>query len=78
MPIFEYDCKKCGKVSEILTGVSAIEPEIVCSHCGSRELKKKFSVANFAVAGARSSARADAPPCGASPGDTCGHCRYTG
>jgi putative FmdB family regulatory protein len=75
MPIFEYDCKKCGNVSEILSGVSATEPEIVCSHCGSTQLTKKFSVANFAVAGAR--ARTEAPPCGAAPGSTCGHCQYT-
>ena len=74
MPIFEYDCKKCGTVSEFLTGVSANEPEIVCSHCGSSELKKRFSVANFAVREAHSNA--SAPPCGAGPGETCGHCHY--
>ena len=84
MPIYEYNCKKCGNVSEFLSGVSADEPEIVCSFCGSTELEKKFSVANFAVADARSGARsgarsrADAPPCGAAPGETCGHCQYTG
>jgi putative FmdB family regulatory protein len=74
MPIFEYDCKKCGKVSEFLIGVSASEPEIVCSHCGSEELAKRFSVANFAVSEPRSSS--PAPPCGAGPGETCGHCQY--
>ena len=79
MPIFEYDCKECGSISEILVGVSADEPDIVCDNCGSTKLEKKISAANFAVAGARSGARSSAelPPCGASPGQACGHCQYT-
>lgn len=42
MPIFEYKCVKCGKVSEFLEMAgSAVEK--VCRYCGSRELNKQFS-----------------------------------
>ena len=74
MPIFEYNCSKCGKDTEILTGVTAEKQEIKCEHCGSTSLKRKISIANFAVKGA--SVRAEVPPCGAAPGETCGHCQY--
>jgi putative FmdB family regulatory protein len=74
MPIFEYSCKKCGQISEILTGVTSDESETKCAHCGSKAITKKFTVANFSVRGA--SIRAEAPPCGAARGETCGHCQY--
>lgn len=43
MPIFEYKCGKCGKVSEFLEN-SAASAKKVCSHCGSEKLEKQFSV----------------------------------
>jgi len=44
MPIFEYRCEDCGKVSEILIRNSTQEPQ--CS-CGSHQMEKQFSA--FAV-----------------------------
>jgi len=43
MPIYEYKCKDCGKVSEFLVGVSQGAPEIKCSFCKSKNLERIFS-----------------------------------
>ena len=43
MPIYEYKCGDCGKVSEFLVGVTKDEPEIKCSFCSSKKLDKLFS-----------------------------------
>jgi putative FmdB family regulatory protein len=42
MPIFEYKCGRCGRISEFLetTGDKAVKR---CSHCGSEDLKKQIS-----------------------------------
>jgi len=45
MPIYEYRCKKCQKVSEFLIGVSQSKVEIKCKYCGSNELDKIISSA---------------------------------
>lgn len=43
MPIFEYKCSQCGRISEFLeTGGSKKARK--CAHCGSRKLKKQLSV----------------------------------
>lgn len=44
MPIYEYKCSKCGKVSEILEGVGSTKGQIKCRHCGSSNLEKMLSV----------------------------------
>jgi len=73
MPMYEYRCAECDTVSEFLTGVSREEPEIVCSSCGSTNLKKLISASNFTMARAASPQYA---PCGAGPGETCEHCQH--
>jgi putative FmdB family regulatory protein len=41
MPLFDYYCETCTKVSEVLVHDSSIAPQ--CSHCGSFDLKKLIS-----------------------------------
>ena len=41
MPLYEYRCQKCGKVSEILQSLEE-KPARICPHCGGR-LKKLHS-----------------------------------
>jgi len=44
MPIYEYKCNMCGKISEFLVGIGRDETsEFKCEYCGSKELTKVFS-----------------------------------
>ena len=38
MPLYEYRCQKCGKVSEILQSLDE-KPARICPHCGGRVKK---------------------------------------
>jgi putative FmdB family regulatory protein len=74
MPIYEYECRDCGKVSEFLVGVTKDKAEIKCGSCGSRKLDKLFSQ-SFVSTGNRiigsqegktccgRAERCDTPPC---------------
>jgi len=46
MPIYEYKCAVCGKVSEFLVK-SVKSTKLACPDCGSKKLEKCFS--SFAV-----------------------------
>jgi len=46
MPIYEYRCKKCGAISEFLTGIETGEA-ITCQDCGSLEMEKIMSAPSF-------------------------------
>ena len=46
MPIYDYKCQDCGKVSEITTGIDAQAPP--CPKCGSIKMKRLIST-SFAV-----------------------------
>lgn len=39
MPIYEYACEKCGKVTEKLVQISADSGETECPECGGKALK---------------------------------------
>lgn len=54
MPIYEYRCRDCGKVSEHLIGVTG-NRQVKCSHCGSERIEKIFSApASVRVKGSHS------------------------
>jgi putative FmdB family regulatory protein len=40
MPIYEYACLDCGKLSEFIEGVSADYTKKICRFCGSAVLKR--------------------------------------
>lgn len=45
MPIYEYQCEKCGRVFESI--VLGSKPETpACDKCGSREVARRISAAN--------------------------------
>ncbi len=50
MPIYEYQCQKCGNELEALQKVSD-EPLLDCPECGSPSLRKKISAAAFRLKG---------------------------
>ena len=49
MPIYEYECKKCGKTTEALQSFSD-EPLATCPHCKG-ELSKLISQSAFHLKG---------------------------
>ncbi len=63
MPIFEYQCKKCGHVAEVLekAGTNA---KHTCAKCGSSEMAKLLSAFGVGKSGASSSS-------GSCPTGTC-------
>ncbi|MDR2844819.1 MAG: zinc ribbon domain-containing protein [Puniceicoccales bacterium] len=62
MPLYEYECIECHKVSELL--ITASRPPI-CPHCGSVKLEKQLSL--FASSGGVGSGHVHSGSCG------CGH-----
>ena len=42
MPIYEYKCLECGKISEYFISAN-LKEKVVCKHCGSENVKKVFS-----------------------------------
>jgi putative FmdB family regulatory protein len=49
MPIYEYECLKCGDVGEFMVGMGRNTDELICKGCGGRKLQKLLSASNFAV-----------------------------
>jgi len=47
MPIYEYNCKKCGDKFEKLLKISEGDKKVECPGCGSSDVKKIFSVFGF-------------------------------
>jgi len=45
MPIYEYECQKCGNINEVLAQRGESPP--ACPECGNAEVRKAFS--KFAV-----------------------------
>jgi putative FmdB family regulatory protein len=51
MPIYEYQCEDCGKISEFLIGVSREDDDIRCQYCGSEKMKKILSKSFVSASG---------------------------
>ena len=77
MPIYEYQCSDCGKVSEIMVGMGIQDDNLQCKHCGSTALNKIPTFASIATTSSRprgrtccgKEERCDKPPC--STDDVC-------
>lgn len=65
MPLFEYECRDCGRRFEFLTRAGQTPS---CPSCESVDLQKQLSV--FAVSGGSGEKSFDF----AAPGGACGHC----
>lgn len=66
MPIYEYQCDKCGHVTEALRGMARADDPIACEGCGASKTKRRQS--EFAAVGSRPGG-SDIPPMGG-----CGRC----
>jgi putative FmdB family regulatory protein len=63
MPLYEYQCTKCGHVTEFLESSSAKKTH-VCEKCGSKNMKKVLSVFSARSAGVGSSGTDSSCPTG--------------
>ena len=64
MPLYEYRCNRCGSISEFLVGVSSEKQQVRCESCGSEDVRKILSRANFVSA--------ESVPAGAAAQTCCG------
>ena len=76
MPLYDYECQDCGRVTEVLVR-SRDSEDVSCPDCNSTNLKKLVS-ASVLIGNSTSepgttccgrAERCEAPPC--STGDTC-------
>jgi putative FmdB family regulatory protein len=51
MPIYEYRCRTCRKVSEIFKGVGEKDDLLQCENCGSKNLEKILSPTSISFKG---------------------------
>ena len=65
MPLFEFRCKKCGAVTEVLVRRAEDEVAVECSQCGSRRVDKMLSAHAVGSSGAK-------PACGVREMPCCG------
>src|SRR5580704_2617048 len=43
MPIYEYRCEKCRRISSVLTTRISEKVEAVCAHCGGKKMSRLMS-----------------------------------
>jgi len=74
MPVYEYQCESCNRVTEALRRMAEADDAIVCEHCGAENTKRKHSV--FAAA-SESAKGTPLPMGGGCPcGDPSGPCNF--
>ncbi len=44
MPVYEYRCRKCGGEFEVLAPTMNEPGDVVCTHCGGRDVERQLSV----------------------------------
>jgi len=79
MPVYEFECKDCGYVTELLIAINEIEL-VVCGSCGGKNLNKLISTPSslkitksFPGDSADRCCGSDGPPTScAGPGSCCG------
>jgi putative FmdB family regulatory protein len=43
MPLYEYECQRCGRLFDARRGIDESEVGIACPTCGARDPKRVFS-----------------------------------
>ena len=73
MPIYEYVCKECEVVFEVLRSMNQADEPIDCASCGGKHTKRKLSVF-FAESGGKAVSGMSEPACGSCAGGNCASC----
>ncbi len=71
MPLYEYQCQKCGRRFESLV-IAGRENEVVCAECGSPEVRKMISC--FGIGGGSSRIKASSSGCTTCSTGSCSTC----
>jgi putative FmdB family regulatory protein len=69
MPIYDYQCAKCGKTYDVFHKVREVLGDVVCPSCGSPDHARLISAPSFSMGGPGRSG-SEAPSC--SDGNCCG------
>lgn len=72
MPMYEYECADCGKVTETLRRLADADSPIACEHCGKTRTTRKHSV--FSAHGPSTTAASPASGGGHTHSGGCGCC----
>lgn len=67
MPLYEYECRNCGEVVEVLWRSSEDEKGMKCPGCGGSELHRKLSAFSAKVSSGSTGASAASCPTGTCP-----------
>ncbi|MCY4544971.1 MAG: zinc ribbon domain-containing protein [Gemmatimonadetes bacterium] len=71
MPLFEYECARCGEDFELLVKNADASESVSCPACSDNDVVKKFSAFATAIS-AKDSLAAPAPVPSAPCGPACG------
>ncbi len=71
MPLYDYQCKECGEVFELIVRFSEANQIQICPKCESKNTQRKLSVvASFTVSSSGASNSASSSSCNSSGGYT--------
>jgi putative FmdB family regulatory protein len=74
MPIYEYECRRCGRTfDKLVRGMAGAETP-ACEFCGSPEVSRKVSAFAFSGEGMKSSSSGSS--CGSCSGGSCSSCGH--
>jgi putative FmdB family regulatory protein len=65
MPIYDYQCRACGKTYDVFHKVREVIEDVVCPSCGSGEHMRLLSAPSFSMGGSK-------PESSCPPGGCCG------
>ena len=74
MPLYEYQCSDCRKVSETLRPMSKADDPMLCAYCGSERTRRAMSV--FATVGSGGASSSTSNGCGGCSGGHCSSCGH--
>lgn len=72
MPLYEYECQKCGRRFESLVPAGR-EKDVACVECGAADVRKMISC--FGIGGGSSRIKASSSSCTSCSTKSCGTCR---
>jgi len=77
MPIYQYKCRSCGEISELMLPIEQKDAMIICNSCNNSEMERQVSAPGLIKSGANApgttccgrNERCETPAC--STGDGC-------